>query len=143
MSSVVGSSPSTLILVSGVAQGGSVELRVNGVLLELTTSLGTSDAEVAQAISQLVAQDPTLQADGVSATSMGATVSIMGGEATDPLVSDPGLLIELVPGGSLEVPAAETLARVMLALGLLTAGLLNRKTRSHSRKRPIGHAPGL
>jgi hypothetical protein len=95
----------------GTAQGGSVDLTIEGVFLSVPTTLGQSSQDVASAIAVAINGHLGLQAAGITAASNGNIVST-NGDVTSHQINDPGL--------SHGVPALNGPA--LLALVLLLSG---------------------
>ena len=110
---------------SGVAQGGSIDLVIEGVALQVTTTLGQTAAQVAAQVAAAIQADATLAGLGVGAVAVGNDVVITG--SIDQVgIHDPGLLPQ-VPMGPL-VPIA-------LFIGLPVAGALGLRSVAARRAR--------
>ncbi|MBW2389447.1 MAG: multicopper oxidase domain-containing protein [Deltaproteobacteria bacterium] len=82
--------------VSGDAEGGSVDVTVDGVPLSVATVSGQTSSQVAAAIAAAIEADPTLSAAGVTAFASGDQVVTTG--TIDSAESfDPGLFLSGVP----------------------------------------------
>ncbi len=79
----------------GTAQGGSVEVTIEGVTVVLVTTFGESASEVIANLAGAIRNDPTLAALGTTATSLGSLAAIFG-EVTQFKVNDPGLSLGLL-----------------------------------------------
>jgi cysteine-rich repeat protein len=105
----------TLLEIHGTAQGGSVSVTIEGVLVWIATSAGQSGAQVAAALAAAIEADPTLAAAGIVAEVQGGMIGVTGSVSGFTL-SDPGLSQQppipvpgLSPGGGLLAAAALTL----------------------------------
>jgi cysteine-rich repeat protein len=76
------------IPVHGVAQGGLVEVTVDGVVIWVVTSDAQTAAEIAAALAAAIEADPTLSSQGVTAIALDGLLvtdgSIAGSASTDP-----------------------------------------------------------
>jgi hypothetical protein len=104
--------PRAVLEVSGSAQGGTLTLNVEGVVVVVATTAGQTAAEVAAAIADAINANDQLSSLGVAAVANGNQVTTSGGHLAPPLVSDPGLSAVLVTN----VPSLS-----LVALGLLGA----------------------
>ena len=77
-------------LFGGTAAGGSVEFTVGVVSLEVVTTAGQTAAQVAAAVAAAINADPTLSAEGITATASGGLVQT-NGPITSTAVNDSGL----------------------------------------------------
>jgi spore coat protein A len=108
----------------GMAQGGDVEITVDGILVVVPTSGGQSQEQVVQAIAAAIEADPTLAAAGVTAFADGNRV-VTTGTIDSVVVNDAGLSTSppaMVPSLS---PVA--LAVLAGAVGLLGSSALRRR----------------
>ncbi|MGI9591909.1 MAG: multicopper oxidase domain-containing protein, partial [Myxococcota bacterium] len=76
--------------IYGVAQGGEVQITVDGILVIVPTSAGQDRDEVAQAIAAAIEADPTLSAAGVTAFAISNRV-VTTGTIDSVVITDPGL----------------------------------------------------
>jgi cysteine-rich repeat protein len=112
----------------GTAQGGSVDITLDGVALVVPTSAGQTAAQVAAAVAAAIEADPTLQQAGVSAFADGNRV-VTTGTIDSLALNDPGLsLAPPIPG--LTVPAVLALAGLLALVSL--AWLRRRRMDSHA-----------
>jgi cysteine-rich repeat protein len=111
----------------GSAEGGDVELTVDGVLVSVLTTAGQTTDQVAQAVAAAIEADPTLSASGVTAFAEGNRV-VTTGSIESVTVNDPGLSTEPLPT---PVPALSP-----IALGLLvgSVGLVGALMRTRLRR---------
>jgi spore coat protein A len=101
----------------GTAEGGSVDLTVDGELVSVPTTPGQTPAQVAQALAAAIEADPELSAAGVTAVAIGNRV-VTTGTIESTTVNDPGLSTEpLAP-----VPALSPLGFALLASLFIAAG---------------------
>jgi hypothetical protein len=100
-------------IFSGTAQGGSIEITIDGVSLVVPTEAGQSPAVVAAAIAAAINANFALQSLGVTASASGGIVST-NGNITSESVNDPGLT-HAVP--SLGWPALLLLIALMSVMG--------------------------
>jgi spore coat protein A len=115
------------VSIFGIAQGGGVELVVDGVVVSQPTTAGQTGQEVAQAIAAAIEADPVLSGAGVTAFADGNRV-VTTGTIESVTIGDPGLSTEPVPP---PVPALSPIAVGMLAASLVGLGaLVNRRRRS-------------
>jgi len=77
--------------LEGTAQGGSVDVTVEGVLVSVTTSAGETSAQVLAALAAAINADSTLSGLGVTAQPNGNVLVVVGGTITDVTISDAGL----------------------------------------------------
>ncbi len=99
----------------GVAEGGAVQLEIDGQPIEVTTTAGQTAEQVVAALSAAVNGDPTLAGLGVAAVAQGNTL-LTNGTLGALVVTDPGLSESPVA-----VPALPGLGALLLlaaALGL-------------------------
>jgi cysteine-rich repeat protein len=109
----------------GVAQGGTISFRVDGVALSLMSEAGETPEEVVAKIVAAINLAPALRAAGTTAMAVGPRVSTIG-SLTHVRVTDPGLL-----QGGFPVPVLTTGARILLAaLTLLLPLFVARSFRS-------------
>ncbi len=106
--------------LAGTAQGGSVSITLEGVLVTVTTSAGQSAADALAALAAAIGADPTLSALGVSSRVEG-TMLVTGGTITGVSIDDPGFA-PAVPG----LPLA---ARALLVALIVLAGARRRTQR--------------
>jgi cysteine-rich repeat protein len=110
------------VWVLGEAQGGGVQVTVDGVLLNVPTSPGQDAGQVAAAIAAAINGDPTLASNGVTALALGNQVVTTGTiEATSS--SDPGIYLAI----STAIPGL-TIWGVLLLLGLMAIPALRMKS---------------
>ena len=112
---------STPISFSGTAVGGTIEITVGAVFLQLVTVSGQTAQHVAAAVAAAINGDSTLAAAGVTAGSAGTTVST-NGSITSLNISDAGLY-----ASSVNVPSM-TLSGLIVLAGLMTLTALRRKS---------------
>jgi len=106
------------LLISGEAEGGSVDLSVFGVLLTTTTTPGQSAASIASALAAEVNADAILGGLGVSAVALGGRLFTNG--SIDGLdLADAGLAQCPAP-----VPALDGAGTAVLAAALLVCALV-------------------
>jgi spore coat protein A len=74
----------------GSAEGGGVDITVDGVLVSVPTTAGQTTAEVAQAVAAAIEADPVLSANGVTAFADGNRV-VTTGTIESVSITDPGL----------------------------------------------------
>jgi spore coat protein A len=128
------------VSIYGTAQGGSVDVTVDGVLLSVTTSTGQTGADVAQAIAAAIAADPVLSAAGVTAFADGNRV-VTTGTIENVTVDDPGLSTEPIV---IPVPALSPISRGMLGVALGAMAALAVRRSAHAGQRPSRRsAPGV
>jgi uncharacterized protein (TIGR03382 family) len=110
----------------GIAEGGgTIDLIISGVPLQVPTTEGESAAEVALAVAAAINNDPTLSSLGVTATSVGNQVTTSG--SLDHISStDAGIT-------TYDVPALSG-SGIALALLLLAGGFLFRRRRARGRR---------
>ena len=105
--------------VSGDAEGGSVDVTVDGVPLSVATVSGQTSNQVAAAIAAAIEADPTLSAAGVTAFASGDQV-VTTGTIDSAVSSDPGLVLSSIP----LVPVLSSwLAWWLLAAAIVGTGL--------------------
>jgi spore coat protein A len=102
----------------GLAQGGSVSVTVDGVLVTVPTSPGQTPADVVAALAAAITADSTLAGQGVSATPIGDRL-VTNGTLGTPNVADPGL--------STQPPAVPSISGWGLGLAALVMLLLARR----------------
>jgi extracellular elastinolytic metalloproteinase len=100
----------------GTALGGSVEMLIEGELIEVETVDGETAAQVASNVSIAIHANGTLTSLGVTATAFGETL-IVGGSIDSVVISDPGL-VPAVPAGPFVGPTAVVLILGFAALCL-------------------------
>ena len=76
--------------LAGSAAGGSVSVTVSGQVVTVTTVVGQTAAQVAQALANAINANTALQALGITATAQGARL-IVSGDMTSALIGDAGL----------------------------------------------------
>ena len=115
--------PETPLAIYGIAQGGSVSVTIDGVLVSIATSAGQSAAQVAAALAAAIQAEPTLAAGGVTAVVMGGQIAVTGA-VTSFVLDDPGLGPAPIP-----VPSLSPLGRLLAAaaLALMAAPILRRR----------------
>jgi cysteine-rich repeat protein len=96
---------------SGTATGGTIDLTLNGVNLQVVTLLGESAAQVAANVAAAINANASLMALGVTAASLGDEVATSG-DLTTFEVNDPGL-------GGPALPALSNRLRWLLAAALI------------------------
>jgi spore coat protein A len=74
----------------GTAQGGRIDVTVDGVLISVNVSPGETLAQVLQALADAINANPTLQAAGVTASVQGKRL-VTNGNLTTVTITDPGL----------------------------------------------------
>jgi spore coat protein A len=74
----------------GLAQGGSVSVTVEGVLVAVATTAGQTPADVVAALAAAIDADPTLSAQGISAVAIGDRL-VTNGALGGITIADPGL----------------------------------------------------
>jgi hypothetical protein len=99
---------------SGTGEGGSIDITVSGVPLNVPTFAGDSSITVASRVAQAINDDPTLQGMGVSAVYSVSRVDVIGGTIDSVTSNDPGITI------AEEVPALPHTAWMWLAPFLWT-----------------------
>ncbi|MDP3937875.1 MAG: multicopper oxidase domain-containing protein, partial [Deltaproteobacteria bacterium] len=123
------------LILGGTAEGGSVDLTVDGEVIMVTTTPGQTAAQVAAALADAINNNANLAAAGVTAVSTGNTLFTTG-VITNVNINDAGLQEQMIP--ALSPRGVLAFAAI---LGLFTAaGLLRR--RSAARARHPGHAKG-
>jgi spore coat protein A len=100
----------------GAAQGGSVSVTVDGVLVSVVTTAGQTPAQVVQALAAAIGANPTLSAQGTSAVAIGNRL-VTNGTLGAPSVMDPGLST-IAPVPSLSPGGLGLAALVMLLVAL-------------------------
>ena len=109
---------SAVLEVSGTAQGGTLTLNVEGVLVVVATTAGQTAEEVAAAIADAINANDQLSSLGVAAVPNGSQVIVSGGLLAAPGVSDPGLAVSVVKNvPSLSVAALALLGALLAASG--------------------------
>ena len=108
----------------GTAQGGSVSISVDGVVIQVTTSAGQSAADVLAALAAAINADPTLQGLGTSASVSGGEL-VTDGEITEVSIADAGLSQQPI----VDLPALGPHGRVLLMLMLAGSLLLATRCR--------------
>jgi spore coat protein A len=76
--------------LAGTAQGGRVEVTIDGVTVGVDTTAGQTAAQVVAALASAVNADPALQVLGVTATASGSRL-VTNGDITGISITDPGL----------------------------------------------------
>jgi cysteine-rich repeat protein len=109
----------------GIAEGGGVELTVDGVLISVPTTPGQTAGDVAQAVAAAIETDPVLSASGVTAFADGNRV-VTTGAIESVTINDPGLSTEPQPA---LVPALSPipLGLLVVSLGLSIALVRGRR----------------
>jgi len=122
----------TLLGIYGAAQGGSVSVTIDGVLVSIPTSLGQSGAQVAAALAAAIEAHPTLAAAGVVAEAQGSQIAVTGSVSGFTL-DDPGLSQQ--PFSPVPVPSLSPSGRLLAAsaLALFAALCLRRRARAVAR----------
>ncbi len=108
----------TVWVFSGMAQGGTVEFTVDGVMLVVVTTAGQSAATVAANVAAAINGDATLSGLGITATAEGNIVTT-NGSVTETAINDPGLS----HATRVLVPALSTWGFVLLAALLIGTAL--------------------
>jgi spore coat protein A len=112
----------------GVAEGGDVQVTVNGVVVTTMTTAGMSAAAVAAAIAADIAADPTLAGQGVTASALGRLVTTSGVISLT-VINDPGLSTEPPP---VALPATSPVGSwLLLGALVLSAVGVARRSRPH------------
>jgi hypothetical protein len=109
----------------GSAQGGTIDLTISAVPLQVVTSAGQSTVQVAASVAAAINNDPTLAGMGVTAQAVGNQVRTTGSHDSQ-TVNDAGLSYSLV-----QVPALPRRG-LLLAFLLLGASLLLRRGRQRA-----------
>jgi hypothetical protein len=105
---------------TGVAQGGTIEFTLGGVLFQITTTAGESAAQVAAKIAAAINGNVALGGQGISATARGGQV-FSTSAFTDTAVRDPG--IQHGSGAAaLVIPTLSTWGFIAFLLLLAAAG---------------------
>lgn len=91
--------PEDSLELVGIAEGGTVQLEVDGVPIVLATTAGQTASEAAAALAALINADPTLSALGISALSIANRLVVAGGTISNVLITDPGFLSCTAGGG--------------------------------------------
>jgi len=104
------------LTLQGVAQGGTVQVVVDGVTVGVTTTAGQSPAQVVAALAAAILANPTLSAAGVIAGSIGNTLWTTGDIPDPATITDAGL-------DEVIIPTLSTLGASVLAAGLALAAL--------------------
>jgi spore coat protein A len=99
------------LLLFGEAEGGMVDVTVDGVLVSVPTTAGQTLAQVTAAVADAITNDATLAGQGVSAVAIGNRI-VTNGTIGDVFITDPGLS---------EFPVIPVPALSGWALGGLTA----------------------
>lgn len=116
------------ISVFGAAQGGNVEVTVDGQLLVVTSVSGQSASEVAANIAAAINGDPVLSAAGVTAFAA-ANAVVTTGTIESSQSNDPGITLGSTPqvpalaNGALALMASLMLATALWAIGRRGAAL--------------------
>jgi len=76
--------------IYGLAEGGSVSVTVDGVLVSVTTTAGQWQSVLAAAVADAINNDETLSQQGVSAVAIGNRV-VTNGSIESVVITDPGL----------------------------------------------------
>ncbi len=115
---------------SGTAQGGTIDFTVGAVLLQVVTTVGQTETQVAAAVAAAINGHPTLIQAGITATSVGGEVST-NGSVTSSTINDPG-----ITDGTLQpIPVLFPWAYAILAaLLLFTARRWARPARGSARR---------
>ena len=111
----------TILSFVGSPTGGTVDLAISGISLQVPTSAGQSVDDVAANVAAAINADPDLTALGVSAAASGNEFAT-DGDVTVFEVNDPGL-------GAPAVPALSAGARALLAAALLLIAALSLRLR--------------
>ena len=124
-----GCSPACLleddVSIFGTAQGGGLELTVDGVLVPVPTTPGQSAEDVAQAIAAAIEADPVLSASGVTAFADANRV-VTTGTIDSVTINDPGLSTE---PPLFTIPALSPVGLGALVVSLACIGLLLARNR--------------
>jgi spore coat protein A len=109
--------------VFGVAQGGDVEVTVDGRLLVVPTTFGQTASQVAADIAAAINGDPVLSGAGVTAFAVGRSV-VTTGIIESSVSNDPGISFSGAPEvPSLTKGSLALVAGLMLSTALLTLGM--------------------
>jgi spore coat protein A len=100
----------------GLAQGGSVSVTVDGVLVMVTTSAGQTPGDVVAALAAAITANSTLAGQGISAVAIGDRL-ITNGTLGATTVADPGLSTQPPPA----VPSISAWGSALAALLMLLA----------------------
>jgi cysteine-rich repeat protein len=100
----------------GVAQGGSVSVTVDGVLVTVATTAGQTPAQIVAALAAAIGANSTLSEQGTTAVAIGSRL-VTNGTLAGPTLTDPGLSSEP------PVPSFSGWGLGLAALSLLFAGL--------------------
>ena len=111
----------------GSAEGGGVELTVDGVLVSVPTTEGQTAEQVAQAVAAAIEADPVLSASGITAFAEGSRV-VTTGTVDSVTVNDEGLSTEPIPG-PVPMLSPVSLGMLVVSLGLFGARALCRERR--------------
>lgn len=76
--------------LTGLGQGGTVQITVEGVVIGVTTTGGETPGQVAAALAAAINADPTLSAMGAGASAVGPTL-VVEGVISDTMMGDPGI----------------------------------------------------
>jgi len=104
------------LTLQGVAQGGTVQVVVDGVMVGVTTTPGQTAAQVVAALAAAILANPTLSGAGVLAGSIGNTLWTTGAIPDPAAITDAGL-------NEVIIPTLSTLGASILAGGLALAAL--------------------
>jgi cysteine-rich repeat protein len=115
----------TFVPLFGTAQGGSVSITVDGVIIEVTTTPGQSAADVLAALAAAINADPTLQGLGISAAVFESEL-VTSGEVTDLTITDAGLSEEPIVTQHVPALGAQGVAILSALLALIGARTLRR-----------------
>lgn len=113
------------VFISGIAQGGSVQITVSGELFDLTTTAGQTAKEVIESFVALINQSSVLGASGISASSSGGLLATDG--TVDSVVLLDSGFSSTPPANSL--PALSSVAMSMLVALLGTSGVALQRRR--------------
>jgi hypothetical protein len=110
--------PRAVLEVAGEAQGGTITLNVEGVVIVVPTSPGQTAEQLAEAIADAINQNAELAALGIAAVASGDRVVISGGLLAVPEDTDAGIEVIVVKN----VPALSALALALLGALLAASG---------------------
>ena len=110
-------------LFSGTAEGGSIDLVIDGFSLNFVTTAGWSAAQVAAGLAAAINADPALSSLGAVGTADGDAL-VVAGDLESVSITDPGLIAP-VPVGDWTATA------ILLGLWLLASRLLMPRPRQH------------
>jgi hypothetical protein len=113
---------SDIVTFSGAAQGGQVQMTIDGRLIVVTTSPGDSVEDVARALAAAINVDPVLDSLGITANGLGPQL-ITSGTVDSLVITDPGISSPGAGSGPpLPVPSLGPAALLLLSGLLLATG---------------------